>query len=328
MAWTPIRTMKPGTRPDFTILNKPGNIYVTNAQRWFTDQLIDLEPRTVIAGWYSHKPGYHDTVAHNDARSGVGQDYSARDPRDRRGPHDKGRASDWTFRDAQAGDHADMARYGDRMLAAYRADDPRLAGWREALGRVSSPVTVGGVSTRRVGIDFRHRYLRIPDASHDWHWHFSESTERVESFWNKWAMLTILAGWTLVEWQRSIEEDDLNTAQNNALSADWAVGQALRTGGNAPPSTTQPAGPVWLVEQMKALSATVTAIAARVDVDPTELDAIRQAAREGATMAADDIVARVLAGLPAGTLTRDDVEQAVRDAFAGGLAPDAQPDPS
>jgi hypothetical protein len=220
MAWTPIRTMPRGARPDFTLLRPPNNTYVTDAQRWFIDQLLDLEPGSedVDAGGYSHKPGYHDTVAHNDTRSGVGKDYSARDPEDRRGPLNRTRARDWTFRDAQAGNYADFAKYGDRLLAAHRANDPRLGGWREYLGRVSTPVTVNGVSTRRVGIDFRHRYLRIPDDSHDWHGHFSENTEQVESFWNKWALLTALAGWTVAEWRQSIEEEEMTPEQAKQLA--------------------------------------------------------------------------------------------------------------
>lgn len=63
------------------------------------------------------------------------------------------------------------------------------------------------------------------------------------------------------------------------------------------------------------------AIASKVDIDPTELDAVRAAAREGAVSASDDLVAAVLAHLPTtATLTHDVVEQAVRDAFASGLA--------
>lgn len=217
MPWTPIRTMRRGQRPDFTILNEPRNVYVTRAQRWLTDQLIDLEKDTVIAGWYSHKPGYHDTVAHNDARSGIAKDYSARDPQDRRGPRDKTRAWDWTFRDAQAGDYTSFEKYGDRLMVAYRNSDPRLNGWREYLGRVSTPVTVNGKLTKRVGIDFRHHYLRIPDSTHDWHAHGSESTEHVESFWNKWAFLTVLAGWSLSEWRMSIEETDMDATQDARL---------------------------------------------------------------------------------------------------------------
>jgi hypothetical protein len=220
MPWTPIRAMAKGARPDFAAMRAPENEYVTRAQRWFADQLLDLEPGSedVDAGGYSHKPGYHDTVTHNDARSGVGGDYSARDPEDRRGPLNRTRARDWTFRDAQAGDFRDLAKYGDRLLAAYRANDPRLAGWREYLGRVSVAVTVSGVSTRRVGIDFRHRYLRIPDSSHDWHGHFSEDTEQVESFWNKWALLTIMADWSVADWQQSIEEDEMTPEQAKQLA--------------------------------------------------------------------------------------------------------------
>jgi hypothetical protein len=58
-------------------------------------------------------------------------------------------AYDWSFRDAQAGDFRDLAKYGDRLLVAYRRNDPRLGGWREYLRRVSIAVTVSGVATRR-----------------------------------------------------------------------------------------------------------------------------------------------------------------------------------
>lgn len=306
MAWTPIRTMPRGAPPDFTLLNKPGNIYVTNAQRWFTDQLIDLEPRTVIAGWYSHKPGYHDTVEHNDARdTALGtDDYSTRDPEDRRGPRDKTRASDWTHRDAQAGNFTSMARYGDRMLAAYRATDPRLAGWREALGRVSDPVTIGGVSTRRVGIDFRHRYLRIPSQSHDWHWHFSEDTEQVESFWNKWALLTIMADWSLAEWRQSIEEDDMTPEQakqlgelHKALIGDkhvWAGGRnaarLLVDLGYAVLHGQPGTETTWIAKQLLA-------IGQAAGLDPAELEQIRGAL--GAELAEADIPTAVVEELGA-----------------------------
>lgn len=279
MPWTPIGTMRRGQRPDFTLLNEPGNIYVTRAQRWLTDQLVALERRTVIAGWYSHKPGYHDTVAHNDARSGIAKDYSARDPEDRRGPRDKTRAWDWTFRDAQAGDFTSFEKYGDRLMVAYRTNDPRVNGWREYLGRVSTVVIVNGKSTKRVGIDFRHGYLRIPDDTHDWHAHGSESTEYVESFWNKWALLTALAGWTVAEWRESIEEDDLDATQAKQLAElhaalvggkhEWAegrstsrlmtdLGYALLYG--LPGTET-----TWVAK----------AIAAAGDLDPAELARVR-----------------------------------------------------
>lgn len=281
MAWTPIRTMRRGQRPDFTLLREPTNAYVTRAQRWFMDQILDLEPGTEdeSGGQYAHKPGYHDTVAHNDARSGVRGDYSARDPQDRRGPRDKTRGWDWTFRDAQGGNYADFAKYGDRVLAAYRGNDPRLAGWREYLGRVSNAVTVNDVATKRVGIDFRHRYLRIPDNTHDWHAHGSESTEHVESFWNKWALLTVLAGWSLSEWRMSIEETDMDATQAKQLAElhaalvgerhEWAQGRntaRLMTDlGYAFLYGLPGAESTWLA----------LAIAAAGDLDPAELARLR-----------------------------------------------------
>jgi hypothetical protein len=76
--------------------------------------------------------------------------------------------------------------------------------------------------------------------------------------------------------------------------------------------------------KVDALAAVVTKIAEKVDIDPAELEAITAAAREGAASAADDIVARILVGLPEGTLTRDDVEAAVREVLLTGALPPAQ----
>lgn len=306
MPWTPIRTMRRGARPDFTILNEPGNIHVTRAQRWLTDQLIDLERRTLISGWYAHKPGYHDTVAHNDARSGVGKDYSARDPQDRRGPRNRTRAWDWTFRDAQVGNFTSFERYGDRFMAAYRAKDPRLSGWREYLGRVSTPVIINEESTKRVGIDFRHRYLRIPDSTHDWHVHASESTEYVESFENKWAFLTIAAGWTLAEWRQSTEEEDMPLTDADAAkvaSAVWAHQH------NHPTVTGAKQSKGTVMEFMDAVHDAKTAqVLAAIQTLGSEL---------GKTLDVDEaaIVAGVLAGV-----TPEKMAEAIRQA---GLTPDA-----
>jgi hypothetical protein len=62
-------------------------------------------------------------------------------------------------------------------------------------------------------------------------------------------------------------------------------------------------------------------IAGKVDIDDAELVEIRDAARAGAAAAADDIVLRVLAGLPEGTLTKDDVAGALREVLLTGAAP-------
>ena len=70
----------------------------------------------------------------------------------------------------------------------------------------------------------------------------------------------------------------------------------------------------------------VVTIAAKVDIDPVELAAIQAAAKAGTEAALAGVVDRlvqVLTDRGAVSLTRVDVEAAVRDAFAGGLAPDA-----
>jgi hypothetical protein len=70
------------------------------------------------------------------------------------------------------------------------------------------------------------------------------------------------------QWGQPTVEDDMNNAQNNALSDAWAVSEALRSGGNAPASSTDTAGPVWLVEQVKKMTAELAAIRASLgDLD-------------------------------------------------------------
>jgi hypothetical protein len=68
-------------------------------------------------------------------------------------------------------------------------------------------------------------------------------------------------------------------------------------------------------------------LASNADLDAGELDAIKQAALSGAgaalTAAIPSVVEALIAKLPANAMTREDVEDAVRDAFKGGLAPDA-----
>lgn len=111
--------------------------------------------------------------------------------------------------------------------------------------------------------------------------------------------------------------DDMSVQSDQTIEA-WRTGMPTAADGRpVEPVRWRIRDETWQQQVMQAL----TAIAARVDIDPGELDAIRAAAREGALSAADGLVAAVLAGLPEGDrITKADVEQAVRDAFAGGLA--------
>lgn len=62
-------------------------------------------------------------------------------------------------------------------------------------------------------------------------------------------------------------------------------------------------------------------IAAKVDIDPAELEAIKAAAREGAVAGADELVAAVVDALPDTALTKADVEEALRTVFTDAATP-------
>lgn len=166
----------------------PGRI--TDEMWWLWLQLQALEPDTELGGIYANKRGYHNTGAANEAN--WPGDYSIRDPQDRRGAHwrDRAAAIDWTFPDAQGGDYRRIAKYHARLMAAGRAGDPRLAGWREALGQADQDGEVEG-------FDFRHHFARSADESHLWHIHLSETREWVDSKVNKEALLSVLIGESL-----------------------------------------------------------------------------------------------------------------------------------
>lgn len=164
----------------------------TPAWDWFMDQLLLLEPGTENSGTAVNKPGYHGSRAENVVRNGY-QDYSVEDAVDRLGPSDASAAGDWTHRSAQSGNYTSMAKYGVRLRRAFNAKDPRLNGWREALGQTDT-------DSAPEGLDFRGWYTRVPDGSHSWHWHFSESRAYTESYDNKRAMLSILRGETLEQY--------------------------------------------------------------------------------------------------------------------------------
>lgn len=171
----------------------PNPTRITEAQWWFIEQLLALEPSdTVFAGaWTNKKPGYHCDRNTLLATPAWVNDYSIRLPADKRGPGQYGAAVDWTFRSAQNGDFKNISKYGSRIEAAFKARDPRLKGWREVLLQAD-------MDAPPEGFDFQTWTTRVPDATHMWHFHFSELRENVELYENKIAMLSVLRGGTKV----------------------------------------------------------------------------------------------------------------------------------
>lgn len=165
-----------------------GNI--TDAYGWLWEQLQLLEPGTQLGGIYANKPGYHN--ARNNLPA---YDYSVTDnPPDWGGPGWAAAAIDWTFPEAQRGDYSRISIYTKRLIDSGKdRDDPRMNGWREVYGNADTDTYVEGY-------DFRYQCDVTSDSSHLWHIHLSENRDQTESYDNKAALLSVLAGETVEQW--------------------------------------------------------------------------------------------------------------------------------
>lgn len=154
------------------------------------------------------------------------------------------------------------------------------------------------------------------DSSHLWHWHISIDRRHCNNQQLMERILAVVLGLP--------EEDDMSAAAEDQIKS---VFNGMFYGGNSMGRTVDPDGAGArgagnsLVVKLDYLMLMVDALATRAGMTAADLDRVRSAAREGSVSAADDLIAAVVAGLPAGALTAEDVERAVRDAFAGGLAP-------
>lgn len=178
----------------------PQPSHITADMWWFIEEWERLEPETIFSGaWGDFKPGYHCDFYTLKHTSGWQYDYSVQQADDQVGnghPNEHmGAAVDITFPSAQRGNFATIRKYSDRIRAAYKARDPRLKGWREVLCNSSD-----GDATAD-GYDFVFWTERSPDDTHKWHIHFSclRKFLNVRAVFE--AMLSILRGESLSQWQ-------------------------------------------------------------------------------------------------------------------------------
>jgi hypothetical protein len=172
----------------------PNPARITDASWWLMEQLLGLQPGTQNGGIYADKSGYHNTRAANEAK--WPSNYSIREAEDQGGPDDKAAACDWTFPDAQGGNYVTISRYFRLLLASGQdSNDPRLDGWRECFGQADNDTEVEGW-------DFRHDRTTTSDNSHLWHIHLSEDRDKVASYDNKKALLSVLKGETVDQWRQ------------------------------------------------------------------------------------------------------------------------------
>lgn len=178
----------------------PHPTHITAEMWWFVEELERLDPAdTVFAGaWGNFKPGYHCDYHTLLATPAWRNDYSVHLADDKVGGtwlQNYGAAVDWTSLSAQAGHYEKFKKYGQRVRAAWQAKDLRLKGWREVLCQGDSDPLADGY-------DFVYWSERTPDLSHTWHMHFSCLRKFLATKSVYQAMISILKGETLAEWQR------------------------------------------------------------------------------------------------------------------------------
>lgn len=178
----------------------PQPSHITAEMWWFIEEWERMAPATVFAGaWGDFKPGYHCDYWTLKHHSGWQNDYSVQLADDQVGgghPNEHmGAAVDITFPDAQSGNYTTIRRYSDRVRAAWKARDPRLKGWREVLCNSSDGDTPAD------GYDFVSWTERSPDDTHKWHMHFSCLRKYLNVRAVFEAMMSILRGETLAQWE-------------------------------------------------------------------------------------------------------------------------------
>lgn len=193
------------TKPDFKLDRKnPNPDDITDALWWFMLRLEELEPPSQNGGILAFKASFH--APGNWIKKNYPNHYSIRDKVNQSGAGmTHASAWDWTFPDAQRGDYKTIAKYTKRLWnSAHDKNDPRLDLWMfEFFGQADSDKQVEGYN------EFREDAVSSDD-SHLWHLHGSVIRSLAGSFWGAWAVLTVLMGWSVAEWRKSLPVSDPN----------------------------------------------------------------------------------------------------------------------
>lgn len=188
-------------KPDFALkAPNPNPRRITDALWWFKERCDELEPELgEFLGILAWKPGFHSTGQYN--LQNFPGNYSIRDSVNRTGPwwRDYSSAFDWGFLDAKARDYSTISKYSNRLRNSGRDPlDPRLdLSLFDFYGQTDNDVEVEGWN------EYREENTSS-DPSHLWHIHFGFLRSKVGDFWGMWALYTVLIGWTVQQWQSSL----------------------------------------------------------------------------------------------------------------------------
>jgi len=328
------RTHPRGAPPDFTLPKpNPNPGRMTDALWWLVCMREALEPENSDnGGTYADKAGYHN-AGENLPDHGQGNpktDHSIRRAPDREGPWWKkySSAHDWTFRDAQRGDYKTIDKYTTRLVNAMRdPNDLRPDDvYAYTLGQMDNDTVVEGYN------EYTDDAETSADKTHNWHRHDSFRRNIIGSLWHMWKALTIDMGWTYAEWQRSVsEEEDVRpsewtTEDRNAVrqAVSWGVHDILHVAANAPAEPyngihySGVRGSIGLPTknnlQKLMLGPITEALSGLDNVDEEKL---------GATIATA-LAPLLIANMPDGVSTVEEIEAALRNVLLTGAQPNAE----
>lgn len=173
----------------------PNPLRISDALWWLINMCTDDTPTSFVdehGGVWVRQPGSHADAGW--LKLNRPNDYSLRGPLQQNGPQNFGRAWDWTFPSAQAGNYDAIVKYSSRIRKAWESNDPRTFGIFEVLCEADNDYDPEGY------VFYPTKSFRVPDRTHKWHIHLGILTTYIADMEAMDAIWSIFSGETLTEY--------------------------------------------------------------------------------------------------------------------------------
>ncbi len=211
----------------------PNPTRISGALWWLINALTDLTPTSFVdeqGGVWVRQPGSHADAGW--LKVNRPNDYSLRGPLQQNGPQQYGRAWDWTFPSAQAGNYDAIVMYSARIKNAWNTNDPRTYGIFEMLCEADYDYDPEGY------VFYPTHTFRVPDRSHKWHIHLGILTTFINDMDAMDAIYSIFVGETLTQYHN--RKNPQHNDQEDEVKSVYAEGRGwARVGSVFQPLTNQ-----------------------------------------------------------------------------------------
>ncbi len=167
----------------------PNPVRISEPLWWLINELTDLTPTSFVdehGGVWVRQPGSHADAGW--LKVNRPNDYSLRGPLQQNGPQQYGRAWDWTFPSAQAGNYAEIVKYSARIRKAWNEGDPRTYPLFEVLCEADNDYDPEGY------VFYPVKDFRVPDRTHKWHIHLGILTAYINDWDAMRGLRSLFAG--------------------------------------------------------------------------------------------------------------------------------------